>query len=89
MHHHRQGATPWHTLALESIAIPSFSLTDRPLRPTLRVARWLLVGVVVHMVEKSKSLFRDALVGFLFGLLVLSGIAVATWSSRTTSSQTR
>jgi hypothetical protein len=47
------------------------------------------MGVVVHMVEKSRSLFKDALVGFLFGLLVVSGLAVATWSSRTTTSQSK
>jgi hypothetical protein len=45
--------------------------------------------VVVHMVAKSKSLFRDALVGFALGLLVVSGLAVATWSSRTATSQSR
>jgi len=41
---------------------------------------------VVDMVEKPKSLVKDALVGFALGLLVVSGLAVATWSTRTPSS---
>jgi hypothetical protein len=41
------------------------------------------------MVAKPKSLFKDALVGFALGLLVVSGLAVATWGSRTTSSHVR
>jgi hypothetical protein len=45
--------------------------------------------VVVDMVEKPKSLFKDALVGFVVGLLVVSGVAVATWNSRTPTSHAR
>jgi hypothetical protein len=41
------------------------------------------------MVEKPKSLVKDALVGFVLGVLVVSGIAVATWGDRTTSSHVR
>jgi hypothetical protein len=41
------------------------------------------------MVEKPKSLFKDALVGFVLGVLVVSGIAVATWGDRHASSHTR
>jgi hypothetical protein len=41
------------------------------------------------MVEKPKSLLKDALVGFALGLLVVSGLAVATWGSRTPSSNVR
>jgi hypothetical protein len=44
---------------------------------------------VVHMVARSKTLFKDALVGFALGLIVVSGLAVATWSSRTATSQFR
>jgi len=44
---------------------------------------------VVHMVAKPKNLLKDALVGFALGLLVVSGLAVATWSSRTASSHVR
>jgi hypothetical protein len=44
---------------------------------------------VVDMVEKPKSLVKDALVGFALGLLVLSGLAVATWSTRTPSSHVK
>lgn len=44
---------------------------------------------VEPMVEKSKGLFRDALVGFALGLLVVTGLAVATWETRAPSSQTK
>ena len=41
------------------------------------------------MVEKPKNLFKDALVGFALGLLVVSGLAVATWSSRAPAAQAK
>jgi len=41
------------------------------------------------MVEKRRNLLKDALVGFVVGLLVVSGLAVATWNSRTPAAQAR
>jgi hypothetical protein len=44
---------------------------------------------VVHMVVKSKSLFRDALAGFALGVLVVASVALATWSTRNPTAQVR
>jgi hypothetical protein len=41
------------------------------------------------MVEKRRNLFRDALVGFVLGLLVVSTLAVVTWSSRPSAAQAK
>jgi hypothetical protein len=43
----------------------------------------------VEMVEKRRNLVKDALVGFALGLLVVSCLAVVTWSSRTPSAQAK
>jgi hypothetical protein len=78
------------------LAQPGISKTSRGLYSS--VGAWredlsdgMLVAVrgLVHMVEKPKSLFKDALVGFVLGVLVVSGIAVATWGDRHASSHTR
>jgi hypothetical protein len=44
---------------------------------------------VVSMVEQSKSLWKNALVGFALGLLVVSGLTVATWNTRAQSSHAK
>jgi hypothetical protein len=44
---------------------------------------------VVHMVARPKTLFKDALVGFALGLIVVSGLAIATWGSRTATTHVR
>jgi hypothetical protein len=40
-------------------------------------------------VAKSKQLMRDALAGFLLGILVVSVVAVVTWHTRPAGAQTR
>jgi hypothetical protein len=37
----------------------------------------------------QKQLFRDALVGFVLGLVVMSGVALATRPARSSAVQTR
>lgn len=41
------------------------------------------------MVATTKTLFRDALVGFALGLLVVSAVALATWHERSEVSEKR
>jgi hypothetical protein len=36
----------------------------------------------------SKQLLRDALVGFVLGLVVMTGVALVTWSTRSPVVQT-
>jgi hypothetical protein len=36
-----------------------------------------------NAVLSSKQLLRDALVGFVLGLVVMSGVALVTWQTRT------
>jgi hypothetical protein len=36
-----------------------------------------------------KQLFRDAMVGFVLGLVVMAGVAVVTWQARSPPVQTR
>jgi hypothetical protein len=37
----------------------------------------------------SKQLLRDALVGFVLGLVVMAGVAIVTWSTRSPSIEMR
>jgi hypothetical protein len=40
-------------------------------------------------VVNPKQLLRDALVGFVLGLVVMSGVALVTWQGRASAAQTR
>jgi hypothetical protein len=40
-------------------------------------------------VTNSKQLVRDALAGFLLGILVVSVVALVTWQTRPAGAQTR
>jgi hypothetical protein len=40
-------------------------------------------------VVNSKQLLRDALVGFVLGLVVMSGVALVTWQTRAPAAQIR
>ena len=53
------------------------------------MAQCVLEMGVVHMVATSKQLFRDALIGFVLGLVVVSGLTLATWQTRTPPSDNR
>jgi hypothetical protein len=41
------------------------------------------------VVTNSKQLMRDALAGFLLGILVVSVVALVTWQTRPAGAQTR
>jgi hypothetical protein len=40
-------------------------------------------------VVNSKQLLRDAVVGFVLGLVVMSGVALVTWQTRAPAAQAR
>jgi hypothetical protein len=40
-------------------------------------------------VVNSKQLLRDAMVGFVLGLVVMSGVALVTWQTRAPAAQAR
>jgi hypothetical protein len=42
-----------------------------------------------HAAMKPKQLLRDALVGFVLGLMVMSGVALVTWRTRSPTVQMR
>jgi hypothetical protein len=41
------------------------------------------------VVARSKQLIRDALVGFVLGIVVVSGITFVTWTTRDSGAQAR